>query len=126
MSAVWDLIADNGSVGGKLATSVVIAAIAAGLVIALQDLISALAGWFNITVGGIFRVGDRVQLGGVRGDVIDVTPRRTNLMEIGAHAGPGFPGRRRPSEHHRTPFTKESLKGVRVRYGVSLVCLAIH
>lgn len=61
--------------------------VAAGLVIALQDLIAALAGWFTIASGGIFRVGDRVQLGGVRGDVIDITPLRTKLMEVGSSVG---------------------------------------
>jgi small-conductance mechanosensitive channel len=57
---------------------------AAGLTFAMQEVIGALAGWFNITVGRIFRIGDRIQMGGVRGDVIDITPLRTNLMEIGS------------------------------------------
>ncbi|HZJ06429.1 MAG TPA: mechanosensitive ion channel domain-containing protein [Nocardioidaceae bacterium] len=61
--------------------------VAAGLVIALQDVIGALAGWFNIISGGVFRVGDRVQVGGVRGDVIDIAPLRTKLMEIGSSVG---------------------------------------
>jgi small-conductance mechanosensitive channel len=60
---------------------------AAGLAFAMQELIGALAGWFNIVSGSIFRVGDRVQLGGVRGDVIDVTPLRTKVMEIGSSVG---------------------------------------
>jgi small-conductance mechanosensitive channel len=50
----------------------------------MQEVIGALAGWFNILSGGVYRVGDRVQLGGVRGDVIDITPLRTKLMEIGS------------------------------------------
>ena len=41
-----------------------------------------MAGWFNILSGGIFRVGDRIQMGGVRGDVIDITPLRTKVMVI--------------------------------------------
>lgn len=61
--------------------------IAAGLVVALQSVISSVAGWFNIISGGIFKVGDRVQLGGVRGDVIDIQPLRTKLMEIGSNVG---------------------------------------
>jgi small-conductance mechanosensitive channel len=61
--------------------------VAAGLVVALQDPIGALAGWFGIFSGGIFRVGDRVQLGGVDGDVIDISPLRTKLMEIGSDVG---------------------------------------
>ncbi len=58
----------------------------AGLAFAMQELIGAVAGWFNIVSGSIFRVGDRVQLGGVHGDVIDITPLRTKVMEIGSEA----------------------------------------
>ena len=68
--------------GGGIAAALGLAA--AGLTFAMQEVIGALAGWFNITVGGIFRIGDRIQMGGVRGDVIDVTPLRTKLMEIGS------------------------------------------
>ena len=59
------------------------------MALALQEVIGAAAGWFNILSGGIFRVGDRVQLGGVNGDVIDITPLRTKLMEIGSELGEG-------------------------------------
>ncbi len=62
----------------------VLGLITAGLAFAMQELIGALAGWFNIVSGSIFKVGDRVQLGGVRGDVIDITPLRTKVMEIGS------------------------------------------
>lgn len=58
----------------------------AGLAFAMQEVIGALAGWFNITAGGIFRIGDRIQMAGVRGDVIDITPLRTKLMEIGTES----------------------------------------
>jgi small-conductance mechanosensitive channel len=61
----------------------------AGLAFAMQEVIGALAGWFNITAGGIFRIGDRIQMAGVRGDVIDITPLRTKLMEIGAESDDG-------------------------------------
>lgn len=60
--------------------------VAAGLTFALQELIGAVAGWFNILSGRIFRVGDRIQMGGVRGDVIDITPLRTKIMEMGSAA----------------------------------------
>ncbi len=62
----------------------VLGLITAGVAFAMQELIGALAGWFNIVSGAIYRVGDRVQVGGVRGDVIDVTPLRTKVMEIGS------------------------------------------
>lgn len=68
--------------GGQFAAAFGLAA--AGLAFAMQEVIGALAGWFNITVGRIFAIGDRIEMGGVRGDVIDITPLRTKLMEIGA------------------------------------------
>lgn len=58
--------------------------VAAGLTFALQEVIGAVAGWFNILSGRIFRVGDRIQMGGVRGDVIDISPLRTKIMEMGS------------------------------------------
>lgn len=68
--------------GSGVATALGLAA--AGITFAMQEVIGALAGFFNITIGRIFKVGDRIQMGGVRGDVIDITPLRTKLMEIGA------------------------------------------
>jgi small-conductance mechanosensitive channel len=56
---------------------------AAGLAFALQEVIGAVAGWFNILLGGIYRVGDRIEIAGVHGDVIDITPLRTKILEIG-------------------------------------------
>jgi small-conductance mechanosensitive channel len=58
----------------------VIGLVTAGLAFAMQELIGALAGWLNILSGGVYRVGDRVRVGGV----IDVSPLRTTLMEIGS------------------------------------------
>lgn len=55
----------------------------AGIAFALQEVIASCAGWVAIVFGYFFRVGDRVQLGGIRGDVIDVGVLRTTLMECG-------------------------------------------
>jgi small-conductance mechanosensitive channel len=55
----------------------------AGLVVALQDVIASFAGWFAISISGLYRVGDRVQVGETKGDVIDISIVRTTLMEIG-------------------------------------------
>jgi small-conductance mechanosensitive channel len=63
---------------------VVLGLFAAGLAFAMQETVGAIAGWFNILSGRIFRVGDRIQMGGVRGDVLDVTPLRTKIMEMGS------------------------------------------
>ena len=63
---------------------IVLGLVAAGVAFAMQEVIGALAGWMNIMSGRIFRVGDRIEMGGVRGDVIDVTPLRTKILEIGS------------------------------------------
>ncbi len=55
----------------------------AGIEFAMQEVIGALAGWVNILSGRIFRPGDRIEMAGVRGDVLDLTPLRTKILEIG-------------------------------------------
>jgi small-conductance mechanosensitive channel len=71
--------------GGNLAPALGLAT--AGLAFAMQEVIGAIAGWFNITFGSIFRVGDRVQMAGVHGDVIDISLLKTRLMEVGSAGG---------------------------------------
>jgi len=55
----------------------------AGIAFALQEVIGSFAGWLAIMFGGFYKTGDRVQLGGIKGDVIDIGVLRTTLMEIG-------------------------------------------
>jgi small-conductance mechanosensitive channel len=55
----------------------------AGIAFALQEVIASVAGWVAVTLGGFYRVGDRVQLGGIQGDVIDIGVLRTTLMQTG-------------------------------------------
>lgn len=50
----------------------------------MQEVIGAFAGWISIYSGARYRIGDRIEVGGVRGDVIDITPLRTKLMEMGS------------------------------------------
>lgn len=68
---------------------VVLGLTAAGVAFAMQEVIGALAGWVSILSSRQYRVGDRIQMGGVRGDVLDVTPLRTKLLEIGSAADDG-------------------------------------
>lgn len=67
--------------GGRLAT--IIGFATAGVAFAMQEVIGAAFGWVNILAGGIYTVGDRVSVGKVHGDVMDITPLRTTVMEIG-------------------------------------------
>lgn len=55
----------------------------AGIAFALQEVIASIAGFLAINFTSFFKVGDRVLLGGIKGDVIDIGVLRTSLMEIG-------------------------------------------
>ena len=57
--------------------------ITAGLAVALQNVILAIAGYFFLIGKYGVRVGDRVQISGVTGDVIDIGLIRLHLMEVG-------------------------------------------
>jgi small-conductance mechanosensitive channel len=50
---------------------------------ALQTPISSFIGWVYILIRAPYRVGDRIQIGDARGDVIDVGYLDTTLWEIG-------------------------------------------
>lgn len=60
----------------------VLTVIGAGLAIALREALLSVAGWIRITLISPYRVGERVQIGDVHGDVIDIRILRTTLMEI--------------------------------------------
>jgi len=57
--------------------------VTAGLAIASQRLITAVAGYFIILWGKNFNVGDRIVMGNVRGDVIALGFTQTTIMEMG-------------------------------------------
>jgi small-conductance mechanosensitive channel len=57
--------------------------VGAGLAFALQRVITAVAGYFVILRGKTFNVGDRIVMGGVRGDVIGLSFMQTRIMEMG-------------------------------------------
>lgn len=57
--------------------------VTAGVAFALQRVITAIAGYFVILRGKTFNVGDRIVMGGVRGDVIALSFMQTKIMEMG-------------------------------------------
>ncbi len=63
--------------------SVVFGVAGAGIAFALQEVIVSVAGWAAVSFGSFYTVGDRVQLGGIKGDVIDIGVLRTTLAEVG-------------------------------------------
>ncbi len=56
--------------------------ITAGVVVALQNVILSFVGYFLLIGKFGIRVGDRVQIGGVSGEVIDIGLVRLHLMEL--------------------------------------------
>lgn len=69
--------------GGLRGWSAYLGLVSAGLAIALQDPLVNLAGWIFISIRKPFVVGDRIQIGEHRGDVIDIRLFQFSLVEIG-------------------------------------------
>ncbi|MDD5327890.1 MAG: mechanosensitive ion channel [Phycisphaerae bacterium] len=65
------------------AITIFISVTSAGLVLVLQDVILSIVGWFYILVHKPFEVGDRIEMGAVKGDVMDISLFQTSLLEIG-------------------------------------------
>jgi small-conductance mechanosensitive channel len=65
--------------------------ITAGVAVAMQGVIVAIVGYFFLIGKFGIRVGDRVQIGGVTGEVIDVGLVRFHVMELGGGGGMDAP-----------------------------------
>ncbi len=66
---------------GNLAT--LLAVILAGLAIALREPINNLAGWGFIMWRHPFKLGDRIEMAGVKGDVADINLFTFSMLEVG-------------------------------------------
>lgn len=66
---------------GGLAIALGVAGV--GIAFALQEVVTSVAGWAAINFANFYKTGDRIQLGGIKGDVIDIGILRTTLMELG-------------------------------------------
>jgi small-conductance mechanosensitive channel len=69
--------------------------VTAGLTIALQDFIIAFFGWFALMGKNGIRIGDWVQINGVRGEVTEIGMIYTTLLETGNLEDRGHPTGRR-------------------------------
>ncbi len=77
--------------------------ISAGLAFALQQVVTSIAGYFVILRGSTFTVGDRISMGGVRGDVMRLGFIQTTIMEMGQP--PGVQGAEPAMWVHSRQFT---------------------
>ena len=57
--------------------------LSAGITITLQELILSIAGSFYIFLVKVYQPGDRIEINGIKGDVIDIDSVYTTMMEIG-------------------------------------------
>jgi small-conductance mechanosensitive channel len=73
---------DNG-----LHAAAAVGLLSAGVAFALQKVVTSVAGYFLILRGNIFTIGDRIVMGGVRGDVIGLGFLRTTILEMGQPGG---------------------------------------
>ncbi len=55
----------------------------AGLTLALHQPILSIAGWLLILIRKPYDTGDRVEVGGIKGDVVDIRLFYTSVLEIG-------------------------------------------
>lgn len=55
----------------------------AGITITLQEIILSLAGSVFIFLVKVYKPGDRIEINGIKGDVIDIDSLYTTMMEIG-------------------------------------------
>ena len=56
--------------------------VSAGVAIALADVLRNFAGWGYILVRRPFKIGDRIEINGQAGDVVDVRSQRFSIIEI--------------------------------------------
>lgn len=63
--------------------AVIIGALSVGIGFALRELIQSMIGWAAVSFGGLYKTGDRIQMGGIMGDVIDIGPLFTTVIECG-------------------------------------------
>lgn len=71
--------------GPGLAT--ILTVIGAGLAIAMREVLLSFVAWINIVVRSPFKQGDRIEVNGIQGDVIDIRLLHSTLMEIGGWVG---------------------------------------
>jgi small-conductance mechanosensitive channel len=68
--------------------------VSAALIFTLQEPLLNLVGWMIVTVLGLYKLGDRIEMNNTRGYVVEVTPMNTTMREFGGPLyGDSFTGR---------------------------------
>lgn len=64
-----------------------LAIVGAGIAVALQDIIKDIVSWVIILQRRLYTLGQRITVGPYTGDVIDISPLRTTMLEVGFNSG---------------------------------------
>jgi len=56
--------------------------IGAGIALALKDPLTSVAGWLYLTISRVYSLGDRIEIDGLKGDVVDIGVFQTTLLEV--------------------------------------------
>jgi small-conductance mechanosensitive channel len=78
-------------VGPPSQLATIIGLAGAGLTVVLKDFIVGFFGWFSLMGRNGIRLGDWVEINGVSGEVVELTPFHTVLLETGNWAEAGHP-----------------------------------
>ncbi|MBW3002243.1 mechanosensitive ion channel family protein [Candidatus Woesearchaeota archaeon] len=66
-----------------LSASISLGIAAAALAFIFQSPVLNLMGWIYLTMGQIYKEGDRIRINDLKGDILDVNPLRTKVREVG-------------------------------------------
>ncbi len=61
----------------------ILTVVGAGLAIALRDMLLSFVAWIHMLIRAPYKSGDRIEVNGLRGDVIDIRPLHSTMMETG-------------------------------------------
>ena len=87
---IFVTLGSGGQEFGAVGTGVFLGA----LVFVMQEPLLNIVGWMVLTVMGLYKLGDRVELNTTRGYVVEITPFNTTLREFGGVLyGDSFTGR---------------------------------
>ncbi|HEX5385333.1 MAG TPA: mechanosensitive ion channel family protein [Gemmatimonadales bacterium] len=78
-------------VGPPSQLATIIGLAGAGLTVVLKDFIVAFFGWFALMGRNGVRIGDWVEINGVSGEIVEITPFHTVLLETGNWTQAGHP-----------------------------------
>jgi len=70
---------------GNLST--IIGLFGAGVAIALKDIFTGILGWLYLVIAKPLSLGDRIELDGIKGDVVDISMLQVSVLEIGNWTG---------------------------------------